>query len=243
MIVLKYLWRIIITLLMATVGLAFFLFNTILALIAGIIGWDKGVWLVSRMWSYGTFALLFTRINIKGKENLQKGKRVILISNHSSLFDILALYLFTPNAVSWLAKESLFRIPIVGWMLAAIGSIPVDRGNARKTQQVLNAKLETRHEKPWICIFPEGTRSKDGNLQSFKKGFIRVMRTKEMDLQPVTLNGFFRYKPNTSQLLIDPFVDLEIVIHPVVKYETLKDKTDPEILALTKDIIEKSYFR
>ena len=121
------------------------LFLIVLLFLLGIIGWDYGIYLVSRVWSYGTFGLLFKRVRIKGKENIHKNKRMLLISNHSSLFDIYALYLITPQAVSWLAKESLFKIPFVGWMLSAIGAISIDRRNARKTQATLNSKSHHKH--------------------------------------------------------------------------------------------------
>lgn len=238
--ILQFLPRLILTLLMLTVGVAYFIFNGILAIITGILGWDTGIWLVSRLWSYGTYILLLKTVRIRGQEHLQTERPVILLANHSSLFDIPALYLFTPRAVAWLAKGSLFKVPVMGWVLSSIGSIAIDRENARRTHQNMSARLAHRRDK-WIAIFPEGTRSPDGKIQPLKKGFIKVMRLKEMDIQPVTLSGFYSLLPKKGQWLINPFVPLEITIHPVISYQGLREKTDAEILEIVSGQLNSVY--
>ncbi len=242
MIVLKAIVRFLVTLIMLTAGSAFFVFNGILAILAGVLRWDTGIWLVSRLWSYGTFIMLMKRVSIKGKENIHNDRPFIVLANHASQFDIMALYLFTPRAVAWLAKGSLFKAPVMGWVLSSIGSIAIDRENARNTQKNIQARLDKTRQQKWIAIFPEGTRTDDGRIQDMKKGFIKVMRIKEMDLLPVTLSGFYGFHPKKGQLFINPFVPLEINIHPPLNYSDLKDLPDREIQEKIKTILETGYY-
>lgn len=91
-----------------------------------------------------------------------------------------------------------------------------------------------------IAIFPEGTRTSTGKINKFHRGFVHVLRASDMELLPVTLNGFFELKPKT-RFSINFNSKLNVVIHPAIAPEELKDKTDQEIMDRAKSVIESAY--
>jgi 1-acyl-sn-glycerol-3-phosphate acyltransferase len=91
-----------------------------------------------------------------------------------------------------------------------------------------------------VAIFPEGTRTLNGEINTFYRGFIYLYRTRDIDILPVTLNGFYNLKPkNRSYINFDS--KLDVVIHKPVKREELLGKNDAEIIETIKGIIKSSY--
>ena len=137
--------------------------------------------------------------------------------------------------IAWFGKEYLLRIPLFGRALKMLGFIPVRTSGLRNAKDILN-QVNGQTACKSIAIFPEGTRTVDGALLPFYKGFIRVMQASKMDIIPVTLNGFFELKPKTTWI-IDFGAEPEIMIHERIKYETLINKPDEEIIVLTRRCI------
>jgi 1-acyl-sn-glycerol-3-phosphate acyltransferase len=133
--------------------------------------------------------MLGKRLRISGIEHVEKGKNYILLANHASLFDIMAILSFYPG-VSWFGREHLLRIPIFGRVLKLTHYVPMKSGDLRNTKEMLSHLLEKSGSQT-IAIFPEGTRTTDGSINRFRKGFVHVLKATEMSVLPVTLNGFF----------------------------------------------------
>ena len=91
-----------------------------------------------------------------------------------------------------------------------------------------------------VAIFPEGTRTLDGKLGRFRKGFLHLLRAGTLDVLPVTLNGFYDFKPKT-RFRINFNARLEVCIHKPIRNQELIKKTDNEILKTVKDEITSSY--
>jgi 1-acyl-sn-glycerol-3-phosphate acyltransferase len=91
-----------------------------------------------------------------------------------------------------------------------------------------------------VAIFPEGTRSLDGIIHDFKRGFILILRGTGLDVVPVTLNGMFKLKPK-PRFFINPFTKLEITIHKPIEFEELREKDNAEILEQMQNIISSAY--
>ena len=91
-----------------------------------------------------------------------------------------------------------------------------------------------------IAIFPEGTRTLDGNISRFHKGFIHILRKSDIDILPVTLNGFYRLKPK-NRFYIDFDAKISAVIHKPIVKEELITKTDNEIIQIVKSTILSAY--
>jgi 1-acyl-sn-glycerol-3-phosphate acyltransferase len=129
---------------------------------------------------------------VRGRENLARldGGPAVLVGNHQSALDIPVLMLALDGNVRFLAKRSLFWIPIVGWVMKIAGFPAIDRGSARRTRPELDAALARipRERNCWI-IFPEGTRSRDGALQPYHRGTFNFARRAGVPVIPFAIDG------------------------------------------------------
>jgi 1-acyl-sn-glycerol-3-phosphate acyltransferase len=112
----------------------------------------------------------------------------VVVSNHQSMLDVLLLSRL-PREMKWVAKESLFRVPWVGWMFTLAGDIPVRRGDARSGSTALRKARDYLEHGMNVMIFPEGTRSAGGALGPFKSGAFRLALEAGVPVLPVAVSG------------------------------------------------------
>lgn len=188
-----------------------------------------------RLWAKGIFFLMGKKIEIMGKENISRTKRYILVANHSSLFDIVAIVSVIPD-IAWFGHERLMKIPVFRRVLILTDYIPMRKSTVRNTKEMIKELLERSRNRN-IAIFPEGTRTTDGRINDFYRGFIILLRSANVSILPVTLNGFFRFKPKIRSY-IDFSARLEMIIHRPISSEELVHLTDNEIACKVKSVIE-----
>jgi 1-acyl-sn-glycerol-3-phosphate acyltransferase len=111
-----------------------------------------------------------------------------VVANHQSMLDIL-LISRVPREMKWVAKESLFRIPWMGWMFVLSGDIPVRRGDADSASSALRKAKEYLARGMSVMLFPEGTRSRDGALGTFKSGAFRLAIDAGVPVLPIVVEG------------------------------------------------------
>jgi 1-acyl-sn-glycerol-3-phosphate acyltransferase len=141
--------------------------------------------------------------------------------------------------ISWFGRERLLKIPLFGRVLKMIDYIPMKSGNIKNTRQMIS-QLILNSNTMTIAIFPEGTRTLQGQLNRFHKGFIYVLKAADHDILPVTLNGFYSLKPK-PRMAINFSSKLEMIIHDPIENKTLKNKSDVDIITHVKDVIESVY--
>jgi len=112
----------------------------------------------------------------------------VVVANHQSILDILMLSRL-PREMKWVAKESLFKIPWVGWMLRMSGDIPIRRGDAESGGEALARAKEYLARGMNVMMFPEGTRSARGTLLPFKSGAFRLALEAGVPVLPVAVQG------------------------------------------------------
>ena len=153
-------------------------------------GWGR-----TTLWSAGIrFSKFF-------EEDLSQLERCVLMPNHQSLYDIPLLLATLPGETRFLAKKSLFRIPIFSWALRTGGFIPVERGASRQAREAFQAALESLGEGASILIFPEETRTTDGTLLPFKRGgFLMALRS-GLPVVPVGIRGNHQVRPKGSWMI------------------------------------------
>lgn len=138
-----------------------------------------------------TFFLVppFWRQRIVGLENVDKKKRYVIVVNHNTVIDIPALY-YLPLNFRWVSKREVYKVPFFGQFLFLHGDICINRGRASAAMEQL-----LREGKKWIArgasvaVFPEGTRSRDGEIHRFRAGAFTLAKEAGVEILPVVLDG------------------------------------------------------
>jgi 1-acyl-sn-glycerol-3-phosphate acyltransferase len=192
-----------------------------------------------RFWAKSVFLLIGRKLRIHGNENFDRKKKYILIANHASLFDIMAIMSFFPG-VSWFGRERLTKIPVFGHLLKCIDYIPMKPANIRNTKEMIDQMI-LKSNGLTIAIFPEGTRTIDGKINDFYRGFIHVLKASELEILPVTLKGFYELKPK-NRFHIKFNTKINVVIHKPIAKKVLVEKNDKEIISTVREVIESAYY-
>ncbi|MBW2622845.1 MAG: 1-acyl-sn-glycerol-3-phosphate acyltransferase [Deltaproteobacteria bacterium] len=179
-------------------------FGFVLATLAGFfVRRGNGVHWVARHYSRIVIRLGFSTVQIEGLENIKPGGHYIFAANHASVFDILVLTGFLPVQFRWMAKENLFSLPIYGWTMRLSGYIPINRSNPREGVRSLAKAAEKIGKGVSVVIFPEGTRSNDGQVHDFKRGGFLLATKAGLPIIPVSISGTHQIMP-TKTLRVTP---------------------------------------
>ena len=130
----------------------------------------------------------YWRLRVVGKNRIRKNQSYVLVSNHLSLADIVSLFSMG-HPFKWVAKKSLFRVPFLGWAMSVMRYIPLERGRHWSIRKSYQEALEWLRRDESILIFPEGTRSRTGEMGNFKRGAFRLALESGRPLVPVVLAG------------------------------------------------------
>lgn len=192
---------------------------------------------VIHFWARGSFLIIGKRLHAEGLENLDKDKRYILMANHASMFDIMGIMSVFPG-VAWIGKEHLIKIPVFGSLLKGINYVPMKTSDLRNTKEMVNQMVKNTRNFT-VAIFPEGTRTVTGELSRFRKGFLHVLKASELDILPISLIGFFEFKPKNRPYFKYP-ARLTVKVHQPLFYSELKELSDIEIIQLVQSRIESA---
>lgn len=161
------------------------------------------------------------KVRISGRDKIKADRTYILISNHQSMLDILVLYrLF--KRFKWVSKAELFKIPIIGWNMSLNRYISVDRGTKSGHMRMMRKCEENLKQGNSIMIFPEGTRSRDGNIHTFKEGAFLLAKSCKVDIVPIILKGTFAAFPDHG-LIFRQHSTIQIEVLDPIPFENFKD--------------------
>lgn len=144
---------------------------------------------LSHWWGQQLCGIGGIKVVVEGREKLPQAQSYIFAVNHQSQLDIPVLEGYVGRDFCWMAKKELFKIPIFGRAMLANGFIPVDRGHGRKAMVSLLEAAKRIAAGVSVVIFPEGTRSINGQLQPFKSGAMVVAIKAGVPLVPVAIIG------------------------------------------------------
>ena len=198
----------------APVYLLLYSYTAVLVLLILILAYLRCRWCVRRLmgfWARSIFPLMGKRVHIEGRANIEKGMRYILLANHASMFDIMAIMAFYPN-VCWFGHERLLRIPLFKQMLVMTDYIPMQISNIKNTRIMLKS-LEEKAAKHTVAVFPE--------------------------ILPVTLNGFYKLKPK-NRFSIHFGSRLEVIIHSPLEGKEMALQSDKEIMDHVSEVLESA---
>lgn len=151
----------------------------------------------------------------------------VIVANHQSVLDIPMLALM-PLECKWVAKEKLFRIPVLGWMMRMARDIPLDRSSTRSGVKALQAARNHLEQKCSVLIFPEGTRSEDRRVYDFNDGAFLLAIKNQLPVLPIAIEGASDCMPKHSWIFGDPH-EIKIRIMPPVETAGLVKEDLPEL--------------
>jgi 1-acyl-sn-glycerol-3-phosphate acyltransferase len=211
--------------------------------------YSRAMRIFPKSWGWIGIRLVFSPVYVYGAEKAQD-KPGIVISNHQSLFDILAALGFYPMDFLFLSKAEVFKIPLVGLAMRKVGYIPINRSNPRQAARSLEIVEAKIRENNRVLIYPEGTRSKDARkLLPFKAGAFQVAEKGRFPIFPVVVYGTQETRPMHSNVLLFPHRIAIQVLDPILPDDalhpanTLSRLSEKEKMAGIRAIVEKVYLQ
>jgi 1-acyl-sn-glycerol-3-phosphate acyltransferase len=186
----------------------------------------------SRMNSFFTPML----VRVVGRENIDKKQSYIVASNHQSHFDIFVLYGWLGIDFKWVMKQELRKIPALGIACERIGHIYIDRSNHAAAVASLNAAREKLVNGTSALFFPEGTRSRTGEMLEYKKGAFKMAIGTNLPILPITIVGTRKILPADTLNLFPGRVTM--IIHNPIDVTGYSDDNIQELMQETKEIIK-----
>ena len=179
--------------------------------------------------SFYTYIFPYWSVRLRGRARLRDAGTVVIVSNHQSLLDILVLFrLYTHY--KWVSKSEIFRVPFVGWNMTLNRYIRIRRGDSADASRMMVKCGEALDSGSSIMMFPEGTRSPDGEIRSFKHGAFTLAVRHHVAVVPIVIDGTLDALPkygltlhNAAKIKIDVLDPIDPAQFATV--EALKDHT------------------
>lgn len=184
----------------------------------------------ARSWSRLLLRMCGIRVTLIGRDELDPTARYIYVANHASLFDIPVILASVPDNVRIMYKRELERIPVFGWALKISPFIAIERERAREAADVLQKVVATMAAGSSVLVFPEGTRSVDGNVGTFRRGAFSLAVRSERQIVPLALKGTAAILPKKTRKINGG--DVSVRIFPPVTVPTAPTRND-ELRLLT----------
>jgi 1-acyl-sn-glycerol-3-phosphate acyltransferase len=200
---------------------------------------DRRLFLLHRMsciWSELVFFLNpYWRVRFTGREKIDRRTAYVIVSNHQSGADILVLFKLMIH-FKWVSKWSLYFFPFIGWNMALNGYIALKRGRKSSINRMVEKCTDAIRGGNSVMIFPEGTRSKDGNVQPFKPGAFRIALETGAPVLPIAIHGTSR-AIRKGGLMIHWNHDMEVVIMDPLPRELVAGDDQKTLAARVQRII------
>ena len=194
---------------------------------------------LSRIWAHIMLAATRVRPVIRGREKIRPGQSYIIVSNHQSEFDILAIVTTLGIQYRWIIKKELRRAPLFGYALHASRNIFIDRGDHEQAMKSIRKGMERLPDGVSVMFFAEGTRSADGTIAPFKKGGFLMALDGGLPILPVTVNGSRRLLPKKS-LVFHPG-PIEVVVADPIDTGGYTRDTLQDLVDRTREVIVSNF--
>ncbi|MFA5239080.1 MAG: (d)CMP kinase [Phycisphaerae bacterium] len=192
-------------------------------------------WFRFARWLCKVFCLTFFKLHPQGRENVPDHGPLVLVCNHQSFLDPVLCGIFVKRPLHFLARSTLFR-GLLGRLITSVNTIPVRRDEADLTaMRVVISKLKQGHG---VCLFPEGTRTRDGKITAFKPGFGLLCRRGGAAVVPVIIDGAFEAWPRHKKLF-SPGSRIDICYGKVIPAAEVKKMDDRKLAELLTETLRK----
>jgi 1-acyl-sn-glycerol-3-phosphate acyltransferase len=173
-------------------------------------------WVAQVPWTSILLRLAGVRLRASELLKIDWSKPHVICANHTSIFDILALVRTVPPPFRFVAKRELLKWPIIGWALRPAGQIVIDRGDRAQAIKSM-AEAAMRKIQGQVIFFVEGTRSRNGSLQPFKKGAFHFAIENRLPVLPVAIRGSYEVLARLPWWKMRPGRELEILFCPPIE--------------------------
>ena len=218
------------------VGIAVTVVFALVTIVMSTLFGDKkwGYW-PGMVWARITCYLALVRVRVSGRENYDHGQSYIFVANHQSIFDIFLIYGWLDSKFKWIMKKELRKIPFVGKACECAGHIFIDRSSAMKAHKSMVKAEERLRNGVSVVIFPEGTRTRDGNVGRFKRGAFAIAADLHLPVVPITIKGAYETMPYHA-LYVRPGV-IEMKIHKPIDTSAVTHENIGELIAEAHEAI------
>ncbi|MBO7311602.1 MAG: 1-acyl-sn-glycerol-3-phosphate acyltransferase [Alistipes sp.] len=173
------------------------------------------------------------RRDVIGMENIDTKQAYVVVLNHQSMVDILSIYNL-PLVFKWVSKKEVYRIPLVGRLLLMHGDIVINRASAKEAMQLVHSKgKEWLKKGASVSIFPEGTRSKDGEIHNFKAGAFILAKDAGVPILPIVLDGTDKLIRNGWMINWRNRITIKVL--PPISAEEVQNRDIKDVMAQVKE--------
>lgn len=201
------------------------LLTALLTIVFSLMGMSRrGGYYPAHFWSKLWCILLFIRVEIEGRENIDKRTSYVFVANHQGAFDIFLVYGYLNHNFKWMMKKSLEKIPFVGAACRISHHIMVDRSSASAIQETMAQAKRILRDGMSLVVFPEGSRTPDGKIKKFKRGAFSLAAEFGLPIVPLTIDGSFNILKKGS-FSVNPG-KIKLVIHKPIEFKAEADSKE-----------------
>jgi 1-acyl-sn-glycerol-3-phosphate acyltransferase len=195
---------------------------------------------IARMWARGVLKISAVTVSVKGLEYLEPGRPYVYVSNHASMFDIPAIVSAIPDQIRIVYKKELEVVPFFGWGLKAGPYIGINRGRGAEAMKSLDRAIRRIRHGASLLLYAEGTRTRDGKLQPFKRGAFNIAARAGIPVVPLTVNGSYSILRKSSFVITPGHIDL-VIAPPIPIPPGEGRETELALMTLVHAAIEAHY--
>lgn len=188
-------------------------------------------------WSNFTINIIGMDIEIIGKENIPK-ETCVFMGNHQSILDIPVLRHTADRPLDFVAKQELAKVPIMGYWITHMKSVTIDRENVREGMKAINQAIKNIKDGYSFAVFPEGTRSKDGEIHEFKKGSIKLATKSKVPIVPFALEGTSACFEDKRDFLPGK---VKIIFGEPIVTEGISKEEEKELMDKVEEVVRNLY--
>jgi len=189
-------------------------------------------------WTHLNTFVSMVSVDVEGKDKASPDQSYVIAANHQSLYDIYALYGYTGIDGKWVAKKELRAIPFLGFAIEKLGHIVIDRSNPEAAIQSINDAKSRIQNGISVIFFPEGTRSRDGNLLPFKKGAFKLAIDLQLPILPISIHGSRDILPSDTMDLSPGRITMKF--HDPIATEGLSDDDLDDLSSRTRKVLQEA---
>lgn len=181
--------------------------------------------------------ILGIKVETSGVEKVDRKSPYIFMANHLSFLDGPMLFMLIPQSIRVILKKEVFRIPVIGQGMRYVGFVPVDRKSIRGGKKSIDKAARLMRERSYsFLIFPEGTRSRDGRIQAFKRGGFFLALEGQASIIPISIRGTYELMPRGT--LLAKKGKVRVLFHPPVSVQGYDSTNMRVLMDRVKSIVE-----